>query len=152
MSHFHLPHFNLFVQCMRVCNVCVCMCACEPHKRIKCVFSPACLSKLQCKCCITGSRWELKDPAGHQRHVLLYLRTCLEVSPFNITSGHTTDMCPKQGRSASSTKRCIRGDKIPQERPGDFKGPDQRVENTHQYRKKVATLNINEKPAAQKKK
>lgn len=149
MLRFHLQHFNLYVQCKRVSNVCVCVC--EPHKQIKCVFRPAGLSELQCECCITGSCWELKDPAGHQRHFLLYLRTCLVASPLDITSSHTTNMCPKQGRSASSTKRCIRGDKIPQERPGEFAGPDQRVENTHKCRKKVTELVINWRLTVQKK-
>ena len=54
--------------CMNACmSMCVCVCVCV------CVCGPPGLSELQCGCCITGSRGELKDPGGRQRHFLLYL-------------------------------------------------------------------------------
>lgn len=47
------------------------------------------------------------------------------------------------------TNTCIRGDEIPQERPEEFTGPEQRV-NTHKYRKKGSKPIINLRPRAQK--
>lgn len=62
-----------------------------------CVFGPPGLSELLCECCITGSRWELKDPGGCQRHFLLYQpaywlpwRHC-----FTSPLSHTGYTCPK---------------------------------------------------------
>lgn len=81
------------------------------HKRIKCVFGPPGLSDLLCECCITGSResLEILEVAS--------VISCFSYTGgywtvlFIIASGHTTDMCPKQVRLTSLTKRHISGNK-----------------------------------------